>query len=295
MRHDDLGAGLTGTALYELVAANTRGSWAAARATVQAITTQPIAAYPDEASLYRGVPAVAYALDFAKPSAASRTLAKLNAETIAIVAARLDAAQRRMDSGRPPRIAEYDLISGLTGLGAYMLRREQETALERILHYLVRLLTEPLTVVDHQVPGWWTFDGPRGRPEAGAFATGHANFGMAHGAPGPLALLALSSRAGITVDGQDRALDAGIRFLTKWAQPFSDGTLGWPECLPLRDFVNGPVGGNEPGRPSWCYGAPGIGRALQLAALARRNAQAGQFAEHVVLGSITPPPAPLPD
>ncbi|WP_330342603.1 lanthionine synthetase C family protein [Streptomyces sp. NBC_00557] len=287
MRHDDLGGGLAGTALYEMVAAHTRGTWTSARAAAQAITAQPLAGNPEEASLYRGVPAVAYTLHFAKPSASSRTLARLDAETIAIVAARLSAAQRRMDSGRPPRMAEYDLISGLTGLGAYLLQRGRQTALERILHYLVRLLTEPLTVAGNQVPGWWTTDGPRGLPEDGPFSTGHANFGIAHGMPGPLALLALASRAGIMVDGQERALDEGIAFLTTWAQRYSNGALGWPEILDLDDFLNGPVSGAEPGRPSWCYGTPGIGRALQLAALARRNGPARQFAEHLVLGSIT--------
>ncbi|MGW3635248.1 lanthionine synthetase C family protein [Streptomyces sp. NPDC005122] len=287
MRLDDLGGGLTGTALYEMVVAHTRGTWNAAHAAVQAVTAQPLTAHPGEASLYRGVPAVAYALDFAQPPANSRTLARLDAETVAIVAARLDAAQRRMDSGRPPHMAEYDLISGLTGLGAYLLRRERETALERILRYLVRLLTEPLTVAGHQVPGWWTADGPRGLPGHGAFSTGHANFGIAHGMPGPLALLALSIRAGITVDGAEQALDGCITFLTTWAEPSHDGILGWPELLPLPDFLKGPASGAAPGRPSWCYGTPGIGRALQLAALARRNDAVRQFAEQAVLGSIT--------
>ncbi|MET9735852.1 lanthionine synthetase C family protein [Streptomyces sp. NPDC006458] len=288
MRHDDLGGGLAGTALYEIVAAHTSGTWSAAQAAARAVTAQPLTAHPGEAGLYRGVPAAAYALHFAKPPAASRTLAELDAETIAITAARLDAAQHRMDSGHPPRMAEYDLISGLTGLGACLLRRERQAALERILRYLVRLLTEPLTVAGHQAPGWWTADGPRGLPEQGAFATGHANFGLAHGMPGPLALLALAARAGITVDGQDQALDQGITFLTTWARPTADGIIEWPELLTLPDFLDGPARG-EPGRPSWCYGAPGTGRALQLAALARRNSPARQFAEHVVLGCITDP------
>ncbi|AJE44535.1 lanthionine synthetase C family protein [Streptomyces nodosus] len=287
MRHDDLGGGLAGTALYEMVVAHTCSTWTAARAAAQAATAQPLAGHPDEAGLYRGVPAVAYALHFAKRSASWRTLADLDAETTAIVAARLNAAQRRMDSGHAPRMAEYDLISGLTGLGAYLLRRERQAALERILRYLVRLLTEPLTVAGHRVPGWWTADGPRGLPEDGLFSTGHANFGIAHGITGPIALLALSSRAGITVDGQEQALDEGITLLTTWAQPSNDGSIGWPEVLALHDFLNGPVIGSEPGRPSWCYGAPGIGRALQLAGLVRRNGRARQFAEHVVLGSVT--------
>lgn len=289
MRHDDLGAGLAGNVLYEMVAARSSGDWTAARAAAQAVAAGPLAAHPDEASLYRGVPALAYALHLAEPPAYARTIAELDAETIAFVAARLDAAQRRMDSGRPPRMREYDLISGLTGLGALLLQRERHTALERILQYLVRLLTEPLTVAGHQVPGWWTIDGPSGRPEDGTYNGGHANFGIAHGMPGPLALLALAARAGITVDGQEKAIDEAITFLTAWAQPSSTGSIGWPEAVPLSAFVNGPVSGTSPRRPSWCYGTPGIGRALQLGALARGNEAARQFAEHVVLGSITDP------
>ncbi|MER5599899.1 lanthionine synthetase C family protein [Streptomyces sp. NPDC002265] len=287
MRHDDLGGGLAGDALYEMVAAHTHGTWTAARAAVCAVTAQPLAGHPDDAGLYRGAPAVAYALHFAKPSSASRTLARLDAETIAITATRLDTAQRRIDSGHPPRMAEYDLISGLTGLGACLLRRERQTGLERVLRYLVRLLTEPLTVTGRHVPGWWTADGPRGLPEDGTFAAGHANFGIAHGIAGPIALLALAGRAGITVDGQDQALDEGIGFLTTWAQPADDNVLGWPEVLTLHEFEAGPAAGRSPGRPSWCYGTPGIGRALQLAALTRRNEPARRFAEHIVLGSLT--------
>ncbi|MFF9212863.1 MULTISPECIES: lanthionine synthetase C family protein [unclassified Streptomyces] len=289
MRHDDLGTGLTGTVLYEMVAARSSGDWSAARAAAQSVAASPLAAHPDEASLFRGVPSLAYALHFAEPPAYARTAAELDAETIAVVAARLDAAQRRMDSGRPPRMREYDLISGLTGLGALLLQRERHTALERILQYLVRLLTEPLTVAGHHVPGWWTIDGPGGRPETGTYNTGHANFGIAHGMPGPLALLALAARAGITVDGHEKAIDEAITFLTAWAQPSSNGRIGWPDTVPLHAFVNGPISGTGPLRPSWCYGTPGIGRALQLAALTRGNEAARQFAEQVVLGSITDP------
>ncbi|MFE0654581.1 lanthionine synthetase C family protein [Streptomyces sp. NPDC059534] len=286
MSHDDLGNGLAGDALLHMVTAQAHGTWAAARVAVQAMTAQPLTAHPQQASLYRGVPAAAYTLHFAQP-ASSRTLAKLDEEAASIIATRLETAQRRMDSGRPPQMAEYDLISGLTGLGAYLLQRRHDTALEAVLHYLVRLLTEPLTLAGHQVPGWWTCDGPRGVPDDNTFRTGHANYGIAHGMPGPLALLALSSRAGINVTGQDRAIDTAIDFLTTWAQPTAGGTIGWPELLPLHDFLRGPVSGAAPGRPSWCYGAPGIARALQLAGLARRNKSVRQFAEHAVLGAIT--------
>ncbi|MDV6291298.1 lanthionine synthetase C family protein [Streptomyces sp. UP1A-1] len=272
-----------------MIFARSSGRWVEAHAAARAVTARPLTGHPTQASLYRGVPALAYALHLADHPAYARTRAELAAETIAIVADRVDTGLRRMDSGRPPRMAEYDLISGLTGLGAFLLRSERGRALERVLHYLVRLLTEPVTVAGHQVPGWWAADSPSGTTEHGTFSTGHANLGLAHGMPGPLALLALAARAGYSVDGQDKALDEGITVLTHWAQPHASGTIGWPGPLPLDTFLAGPTPATKPQRPSWCYGTPGIGRALQLAALTRHDDQARQTAEQAVLDSITDP------
>ncbi|MFF9863273.1 lanthionine synthetase C family protein [Streptomyces tendae] len=287
MNHDDLGGGLTGKALYEMVIARGQGDWTAAHAAAKAISSRPVAAHPARANLYRGAPAVAYVLHIAGHQAYARSLARLDAETVAIVADRLDAARRRMDSGRPPRLREYDLISGLTGLGAYLLHRGRDNVLEHVLRYLVRLITEPLTVDGLQVPGWWAATDPRDAVGTGQFAHGHANFGIAHGVTGPLALLALARRAGHTVDGQVDALAEGIAHLTAWAQPSDNGNIGWPELLPLHAYRKGPEPGAAPGRPSWCYGAPGIARALQLAALALSDDAARRLAERTALQAVT--------
>ncbi|MFJ9675789.1 lanthionine synthetase C family protein [Streptomyces sp. NPDC101221] len=287
MNHDDLGGGLAGNALYEMVLARGRGDWTAAHAAAKTMSFRPVTAHPAHANLYRGAPAVAYVLHIAGHPAYARSLAKLDAETVAIVADRLDAAYRRMDSGRPPRLREYDLISGLTGLGAYLLHRGRGNVLERVLRYLVRLVTEPLAVDGHRVPGWWAATDPRDAVGTGRFAHGHANFGIAHGVAGPLALLALTRRAGHTVDGQDDALAEGITHLTAWAQPLDNGRTGWPELLPLDAYRKGPRPGAAPGRPSWCYGAPGIARALQLAALGLHDDTARCLAERTAFQAVT--------
>ncbi|MYR41091.1 lanthionine synthetase C family protein [Streptomyces sp. SID5910] len=287
MNHDDLGGGLTGNALYEMVIARGQSDWTAAHAAAKAISSRPITAHRTHANLYRGAPAVAYVLHVAGHRAYTRSLAELDAETVAIVADRLDAAHRRMAGGRPPRLREYDLISGLTGLGAYLLHRGHHNVLDRVLRYLVRLITEPLTVDGHQVPGWWAATDPRDAIGTGRFAHGHANFGIAHGVTGPLALLALARRVGHTVDGQDDALAEGIAHLTSWAQPCDNGSIGWPEFLPLDAYRKGPEPGAAPGRPSWCYGAPGIARALQLASLALHDDAARRLAEHTAFQAVT--------
>ncbi|MFJ8806079.1 lanthionine synthetase C family protein [Streptomyces sp. NPDC102490] len=287
MNHDDLGGGLAGNALYEMVVAREQGDWRAAHAAAKAISSRPVAAHPAQANLYRGAPAVAYVLHIAGNSAYARSLAQLDAETVAIVSDRLDAAHRRMDNGRPPRLREYDLISGLTGLGAYLLHRGRDNVLNHVLRYLVRLLTGPLTIDGHRVPGWWAATDPRDAVGTGRFAHGHANFGIAHGVAGPLALLALARRAGHTVDGQGDALAEGIAHLTAWAQPFDNGSIGWPELLPLDAYRKGPEPAAAPGRPSWCYGTPGITRALQLAALALHDDTARHLAERTAFQAVT--------
>ncbi len=69
---------------------------------------------------------------------------------------RIDLARQRIDRGQRPAFAEYDLLHGLTGIGAHLLARAPgDDALGRILAYLVRL-TEPLRIDGQTLPGWWT-------------------------------------------------------------------------------------------------------------------------------------------
>ncbi|MBP2472483.1 hypothetical protein JOF53_001355 [Crossiella equi] len=70
-------------------------------------------------------------------------------------------------------------------------------------------------------------------------------------------LLALATRAGTEVPGQAEALHRLAEFLLAQAGTDEHGPL-WPHYLPWP----------APARPAWCYGGPGVVRALQLAGLA---------------------------
>ena len=94
------------------------------------------------------------------------------------------------------------------------------------------------------------------------------NFGLAHGIPGPLALLSLAWTAGVRVEGQAEAIECIADWLLEWREKDAWGNY-WTPYLPLayyadRDAVETP----QPARASWCYGAPGIARALEFAAIA---------------------------
>jgi len=164
-------------------------------------------------------------------------------------------------------MAAYDVTSGLTGLGRYLLAcgAEARPVLERLLAYLVRL-TEPVRVRDHRVPGWWTPD-PSLLADPVAHPGGHLNPGMAHGISGPLALLALCHRRGVVVEGHGEAMHRIVTWLLSRRGVDDHGPF-WPALVPLEHEVACTVDGLPPSRVAWCYGAPGVARAVQLAAAA---------------------------
>jgi hypothetical protein len=102
---------------------------------------------------------------------------------------------------------------------------------------------------------------------------------------GPLALLALATREGITVSGQDEAIDRICAWLDAWKQPGP----WWPYWITFPGLRDGHPAQAGPGRPSWCYGTPGLARAQQLAGIARHNAARQAAAEDALARSVGDP------
>ncbi|MEU5777915.1 lanthionine synthetase C family protein [Streptomyces venezuelae] len=240
-------------------------------------------ARPAREGLYAGLPAVAFAARTAvtRPGEYAALLTKLDVQ-VALLARRLveeDAPRLAPGatgtSGMRPagaRMAGYDVVAGLSGLGRLLLAAgpEHRETTELVLTHLVAL-THPVTEPGGRtVPGWWTAD-PILFSEPLGIPGGHFNVGLAHGIPGPLALLSLAHRAGVRVPGQERA----IRTIAEWllARRSPDG-VGWPNIVPL-DAELTAAAGDRPelaeARTGWCYGTPGVARALQLASLALKE------------------------
>ena len=229
------------------------------------------------ASLFHGAPALEFVL-----GRAGRTEPRIREAVDRLVTSRLAAAIQRREGRRQPSLAEFDLIRGLTGLGALLLARPQRSPLlTEILAYLVSLAhpVTPSELADGtELPGWWSFESP-GHDDA--VSGGHSNHGVAHGIAGPLALLALASGHGIGPSGCDEA----IRVFADWLRHFGGhywitrDQLAEPGCAP--GFVTA--------RPSWCYGALGIARSLQLAAHATGDQPAHRAAEDIAMAVLADP------
>ncbi len=281
-----LGSGAAGIALLhiELARAGT-GAWDTAHECVSAMTRSPVTAHPDIACLYRGAPAVAFTLHTADQPGYATALDLLDGHIATLTRHRLSKGHERIDRGQLPAMREFDLISGLTGIGAYLLHRDRDPDLLRdVLAYLARL-TEPVHADGERLPGWWSGDSPTDQPTHRG-PGGHGSLGMAHGIAGPLALLSTAMRHGVTVADHTEAITRICLWLDQW-RVGSGRRAWWPGRITRSEWRSGTVAQHGPQRPSWCYGTPGLARAQQLAALALDDPQRQRQAENTLVGCVT--------
>ncbi|WP_329560146.1 lanthionine synthetase C family protein [Streptomyces uncialis] len=280
-----LAYGPPGIALLHIErAARGLGPWQRAHDWLAAASRQPLTSGPDSHPFY-GAPALAHALACAAdhlPGAYQSALESLDQQIMIDIGRRLEAAHRRIDAGRLPQLAEFDVIRGLTGYGAHLLHRSPDgTTTRAVLDYCVRL-TEPLTDQDEALPGWWTETGPSGNPDD-LFPGGHANHGMAHGIGGVLAFLALAARRGTVVSGHHAAMRTIVAWLDRWENRPGPA---WPCWITRDELRTCRVTLSAPRRPSWCYGTAGLARAQQLAGLALGDTRRRIRAENALVAAL---------
>jgi len=264
-----LAQGAAGIALLNIERAHTgHGTWRQAHTWITNAVAGEISA-ADTAGLYLGAPAIAFVLHAATSGSSTRyhdALKKMDTHVSELAHRRVAAAMARIDRGDLPQFGEYDIFYGLTGIGAYLLRSAPgSSALEQVLRYLVTL-AKPLRVDGQNLPGWWVAHDPHGRLSSRC-PGGHGNLGAAHGITGPLLFLSQALRRGISVDGQREAIAVICAWLDTWKQTSEAGPW-WPQWVTRADLHTGKPSLPGPARPSWCYGAPGVTRAGQLAGIA---------------------------
>ena len=163
----------------------------------------------------------------------------------------------------------WDAIAGITGIGAYFLSRGDHASLSPIANRLIAL-TEQSAVV----PSWRTPPEFSGDWMRSTCPDGHLNCGLAHGIPGPLALLSLAQLHGFEATGLNEAIDRIAIWLSDHCIQDTWG-VNWPSVVPLArykgDLVEDNCGELAGTHAGWCYGSPGVARALWLAGNARAS------------------------
>jgi lantibiotic biosynthesis protein len=162
----------------------------------------------------------------------------------------------------------YDAITGLAGIGRVLLAaaRDRYTGVEHGLKATLETLTAILAPCENPRPGWWL--SREGHPAGvGVDASGAATTGLAHGVAGPLAFLSTAHTAGWSVPGQVEAITHAAIWLLTWRTP--QGT--WPPHITGTELDSCARPQQHGRNDAWCYGTPGITRALHIAGQALRN------------------------
>ncbi|MBI0298054.1 lanthionine synthetase C family protein [Streptomyces sp. PRKS01-29] len=246
-----------------------------------------------DCGLYSGLSGLAFAVASLSRNGERypRLLTVLDDELAPLVAAqasRLSAYR----GGMPVR--GFDLISGASGTAARLLARDPRGTLPRLLAALVRL------VAPTDGPPLWATPPHLMSNEAmrRSFPSGNLNLGLAHGIPGPLSILALALGEGHEVPGQADA----VRHVADWvADHRSDDRWGvnWPCAVPLPNGRKRSAPGHSassrpappvPARSAWCYGAPGVARALWHAGQALDDDSLRRLAVDAIAAVLRRPP-----
>ena len=165
---------------------------------------------------------------------------------------------------QPGRLLDFDLISGLTGMGVYALERLPAPCARDILAHIVLRLDEQATRTAAGIT-WLTRPELLPNSSRQRYPEGYYNLGTAHGIPGVIALLAQIVAADIESERAATLLDGAIRWL--FAQELNEEHgSAFPWAL---------VPGEPPNRSrlAWCYGDAGVAGTLMTAALATGDAR----------------------
>lgn len=244
--HAGLASGAAGQALFYAYLALHTGEerWADQALELLDRASEAVASFPMTEGLYAGFPGIAWVSDHLRGRLFEGDLEENREVDEALLSA----------FEHPSWPGEYDLISGLVGIGIYALeglpRPTAAACLEQVVACLAaRALDEP------EGAAW--FSPPERLPahQRAEQPQGLFNLGLSHGAAGVVALLGAASRVGI----------AGAR-------PLLERAMGWLLARRLPDgqescFSHFYVPGTavRGSRLAWCYGDPGMAAALYVA------------------------------
>jgi lantibiotic modifying enzyme len=194
--------------------------------------------------------------------------------------AEIDAALREYLE-RSPWTDDFDLVSGLVGIGVYAIERLPRRSARALLTRVVDRLGD---TAERTTAGITWLTRPELLPprQREACPRGFYNLGVAHGVPGVIALLGGASAAGVRPGTTRRLLAGAVGWLRAHRVPGRAASM-----FPHWTGAGVPSGRT---RSAWCYGDPGIAAALLAAARGARSASLRREALAIARRAAARPP-----
>ena len=163
----------------------------------------------------------------------------------------------------------YELISGLSGIlrcciDGDLTEQFQSLSFDTINAIITRLT--PRKYLGYSIPGFHYYPSELEQKFISNLSSnGYLNYGVSHGVAGPLCALSLAMMHGISHNQIEETIRDLIEELLK-ARFYVDNILYWPGRISFEQYIGQDIIEQVTNRMSWCYGSPGILRALYIAA-----------------------------
>lgn len=233
--------------------------------------------------LYQGLPAFHFVSRLAREAGiknSEEAIIRLREPLENLLLCKSQIVRAKLSRGELLSFSDFDLLSGLAGM-VTSADPEDSFSSDSFFHAVSTLVL----ICEEQsngLPGWWVGHMP---DLSVSNTSNHGNLGMAHGAAGILATLSRLVTKGYVVPGQLQAVACLTQFFIDLMQE-SKGCYWWPEVVTEVQYSTRTTKQEAPGRPSWCYGNPGISRSLQLAGQALERYDVQVAAERAILSSL---------
>jgi lantibiotic modifying enzyme len=150
---------------------------------------------------------------------------------------------------------DYDLVSGLIGMGVYALRASPTGSARTLLEHIVSRLERAARRADGGTT-WLTPPETLPPDVLSQAPAGLFNMGMAHGVPGVIALLSRVHGAGVETERVLRLIEGALRWLQRQCVRHGDG-------VHVPNWVTDASSATFP-RSAWCYGTLGMSAGIML-------------------------------
>ncbi|MBW5884335.1 lanthionine synthetase C family protein [Staphylococcus aureus] len=222
-------------------------------------------------SLFGGLSGIAFSMDIASQNGRNYQNILNNIDEVIV-----NEIENKMDQilQEPLNPLNYDTISGLAGIGRYLLNRVDVNAtnvktLKRILTYFKD--------IQHSQNSWVVPQKSQFlKSDKNYFTEGNINLGLAHGVLGPMSLFALCVIKGITIENHQHILKDMYKFIVDEKFCCNDRWLQRYDLISERNHFNYI-------RNGWCYGNTGVMTTLFLIGQALQDDEIIQTSKKVML------------
>ncbi|MGZ1529334.1 lanthionine synthetase C family protein [Staphylococcus argenteus] len=222
-------------------------------------------------SLFGGLSGIAFSMDIASQNGRNYQKILNNIDDVIVNEIESDINQILQEPLNP---LNYDSISGLAGIGRYLLNRidvsdKNVKALKSILTYFKNIQYSQNSWVVPQESQFLESD-------KNYFTQGNINLGLAHGVLGPMSLFALCMIKGITIENHQQILKDMYKYIMDEKFSSNDRWLQRYDLISERNHFNYI-------RNGWCYGNTGVMTTLFLIGQALQDDEIIQMSKKVML------------